>query len=163
MQSSSRRKATKKTAQHKKQNAKNGECRPIKAVQLSHQKTGRTQRQLSKTRPKNSTSAKLRTPSKQGKSRDPNLRSETSETTASVNRRQGACHQVSQKPLSLTIAPQYPSYHGASVGMAIIAQSFNRITLIITHSRIQRRKDIQTMDTIFKNSLIRLNSHLLYS
>ena len=71
--------------------------------------------------------------SKQGKSRDPNLRCETSETTACGNRRQGAWHQMSQKPLSHTIAPLYPSYHGASVGMAIIAQAFNRLTFIIMH------------------------------
>ena len=75
-------------------NAKNGECRPITTVQMSHKKTGRTQRQLHRTMPKNEASGKQETPSKQGKSRDPNLRSETSETTASVNWRQGACHQT---------------------------------------------------------------------
>ena len=70
------------------------------------------------------------------------------------------CHK---NPLSLTLAPQYPSYHGASVGMAVLAQTFNRLTFVIAHSRILRRKGLNASAINLKISLIDLNIHLLYN
>ena len=71
-------------------------------------------------------------PSQQGKSRDPNLHSETSETTTTAE--QGDRLPVTkcrEKSPSLTIASQYPSYNCASIRMPIITKALYSLAFII--------------------------------
>ena len=81
-----------------------------------------------------------KTPSSQGKSRDPNLQNETSETKTKCQPKGNRLPVTFRhtKPPSLTIASQYPSssYNRASEGMPI-REALNSLAIIIMQCRIQ--------------------------
>ena len=88
------RKTTQKQTRQPQKNQPKMVKRMANQTCTESQKVSRTQRQPGIDQAKQKRT--IKTPSNQGKSRDPNLRSETSETTAIVDRKQAACYQTSQ-------------------------------------------------------------------
>ena len=75
---------------------------------------------------------RLDDPSTQGKRRDPNLLSETKQTTGTKGDRLPVTFSP-KKPPSLTVSSQYSSYYSASIRVPIIRKALDCLVIIILH------------------------------